>query len=54
MGLVLYLGDTTEPAAEHLYFALGLTGMAILSLAGQVMGTIGLVYLWRWWRRTPD
>ena len=52
VGVVLYLGDTSAPAAERLYFALGLPGMAFLSLAGQVMGTIGLVLLWHWRRRT--
>lgn len=52
VGAVLYLGDTSAPAAERLYFALGLPGMAFLSLAGQVMGTIGLVILWHWRRRT--
>lgn len=34
IGAVFYLGDTSAPAAEHVYFALGLTGMAFLSLAG--------------------
>lgn len=53
IGLVLYLGDASAPAAEHIYFALGLTGMAFLSLAGQMLGTVGLVFLWHWWRRTP-
>ena len=51
MGAVFYLGDTSEAVAEHIYFALGLTGMALLSLVGQVMVTVGLVLLWRWWRR---
>ena len=51
LGLVFYLGDTAEPAAEHLYFALGLPGMAFLSLSGQVLGVVGLVVLWHWWRR---
>ncbi|MBS0332014.1 MAG: hypothetical protein JSS35_04555 [Proteobacteria bacterium] len=51
VGLVLYLGDTSAPGPEHVYFALGLTGMAFLSLAGQVLATVGLVCLWRWARR---
>ncbi|MBS0361592.1 MAG: hypothetical protein JSR98_09445 [Proteobacteria bacterium] len=50
IGVVFYLGDTSAPAAERVYFALGLTGMAFLSLAGQVLGVLGLVFLWHWWR----
>ncbi len=54
MGLVFYLGDTSEPAAQHVYFALGLTGMALLSLAGQATGVIGLVLLWHWRRSAAE
>jgi hypothetical protein len=47
VGFIFYISDDRSPASETIFFRLGLTFISLITLAGQVLGVIGAVYVWR-------
>jgi hypothetical protein len=53
LGVLFYISNSRDPAAERAMIGLGLAGSVLVSAVAQAMVVVGLWMLWRVTRRKP-